>query len=94
MIKNKNIEKTDFDDEVSTINGNSKSLILYNDDYNTFDFVIDTLVNICKHNNNQAEQCAYIVHYKGKCDVKNGDFDILKPMKEALTDRGLNAKIE
>jgi len=94
MTKNRNIEKTDFEDEISIIDGNSKSLILYNDDYHTFDFVIDTLVNICRHNSNQAEQCAYIVHYKGKCDVKNGDFEILKPMKEALTGRGLNAKIE
>jgi len=94
MTKNRSIEKPDFDDSLSTMNDDNQSLILYNDDYHTFDFVIETLVNICKHNSNQAEQCAYIVHYKGKCDVQKGDFEILKPMKEALTDKGLNANIE
>ena len=94
MTKNRNIEKPYFDDELSLLGADNQSLVLYNDDYNTFDFVIETLVNICKHNSNQAEQCAYIVHYKGKCDVKSGDYEKLKPMKEALTDKGLNAKIE
>ncbi len=94
MTKNRSTEKPDFDDSLSTIDGDNQSLILYNDDYHTFDFVINTLVNICDHNSNQAEQCAYIVHYKGKCDVKNGDYEKLKPMKEALTNKGLKANIE
>ncbi|MFN9391868.1 MAG: ATP-dependent Clp protease adaptor ClpS, partial [Flavobacteriales bacterium] len=55
-------------------------LILFNDDVNTFDFVIESLVSICRHDPLQAEQCALIVHYKGKCAVKNGTFDDLEPM--------------
>ncbi|MBN2755980.1 MAG: ATP-dependent Clp protease adaptor ClpS [Bacteroidales bacterium] len=94
MFKNKKKENPEENNSLSTINGNNQSLILYNDDYHTFDFVIETLINICRHNDIQAEQCAYIVHYKGKCDVKNGDYDLLKPIKEALTDRGLKANIE
>jgi len=93
-IVSNNIIKPDLEDEVATIEGNNQSLILYNDDYNTFDFVIKTLINVCKHNSNQAEQCAYIVHYKGKCDVKSGDYKELKPLKVALTDKGLKANIE
>ncbi|MDA3819643.1 MAG: ATP-dependent Clp protease adaptor ClpS [Candidatus Delongbacteria bacterium] len=73
---------------------NNRSMVLYNDDINSFDFVIDCLVEICKHDGNQAEQCAYITHFKGKCDVKTGKFDDLKPMKDALIERGLNVMIE
>ncbi len=69
-------------------------LLLYNDDVNTFDFVIKSLVEICNHNNEQAEQCAYITHYKGKCDIKSGSFELLKPMKNILIDRGLSVTIE
>jgi ATP-dependent Clp protease adaptor protein ClpS len=71
-----------------------QSLILYNDDYNTFDWVIESLMKVCNHDPLQAEQCSLIVHYRGKCAVKDGSYDRLKPMKEALTDRGLNAVIE
>ncbi|MBN1253247.1 MAG: ATP-dependent Clp protease adaptor ClpS, partial [Bacteroidales bacterium] len=67
MFKNKKKENPEENNSLSTINGNNQSLILYNDDYHTFDFVIETLINICRHNDIQAEQCAYIVHYKGKC---------------------------
>lgn len=69
-------------------------LILYNDDYNTFDFVIESLVKICQHEMVQAEQCTYLVHYKGKCAVKRGNYDKLEPMCTALLDRGLSAEIE
>jgi ATP-dependent Clp protease adaptor protein ClpS len=69
-------------------------LILHNDDYNTFDFVIEALIDVCNHTEHQAEQCALIVHYKGKCSVRTGATGILKPMKEALLDRGLNATID
>ncbi len=72
----------------------SKALILYNDDVNTFDFVIESLIKVCKHDLLQAEQCTYLVHYKGKCLVKNGSFAKLKPMYDGLLDRGLSAKIE
>ena len=69
-------------------------IILYNDDVNTFDHVIESLMDVCDHNMVQAEQCSLIVHFKGKCDVKHGSFDKLRPMCEALQDRGLSATIE
>ncbi|MFD1551162.1 ATP-dependent Clp protease adaptor ClpS [Putridiphycobacter roseus] len=69
------------------------SLVIYNDDINTFDHVIDSLVKVCKHEMVQAEQCTWIIHYNGKCAVKNGNFKILKPMKDALNERGINSKI-
>lgn len=71
-----------------------KKIVLYNDDFNTFDFVIDTLVEVCKHNANQAEQCAFIVHFKGKCSVKRGPFNELKPLKEEMLRRTLTVSIE
>ena len=71
-----------------------RDLILYNDDYNTFEFVIESLVEVCKHDLLQAEQCTYIVHYSGKCTVKNGSYDVLNPMRVALCDRGLSAVVE
>lgn len=70
------------------------TLIVWNDNVNTFDWVITTLVEICGHSEQQAEQCALFIHYKGKYAVKNGSFDLLKPMCEAITDRGINATIE
>lgn len=70
-----------------------RCLVLFNDDVNTFDYVIDSLVEVCNHQPEQAEQCAFFVHYKGKCDVKNGIFDQLKPMQTELNRRGLDAKI-
>ncbi len=78
------------------INGPSDKhkLILWNDDVNTFDWVIESLINVCKHSSEQAEQCALLVHTKGKCDVKSGTFDFLRPMAEALIDRGINATID
>lgn len=69
-------------------------IILYNDDVNTFDWVIECLVSICQHDPMQAEQCSLIVHYNGKCAVKEGGFDQLRPICEALIDRGLSATIE
>jgi ATP-dependent Clp protease adaptor protein ClpS len=69
-------------------------LILFNDDVNTFDFVIETLMDVCGHDAVQAEQCATLVHYKGKCGVKRGSFDELKPKCEALLEKGLSATIE
>lgn len=71
-----------------------KALILYNDDVNTFEFVTESLIKVCKHDAIQAEQCTYLVHYTGKCVVKNGTFKKLKPLCEALLDRGLSAQIE
>jgi ATP-dependent Clp protease adaptor protein ClpS len=70
------------------------SLVLYNDDYNTFDHVIDCLVKYCEHNAMQAEQCAWIVHTNGKCAVKSGGYEELEPICVGLLDNGLSAKIE
>jgi ATP-dependent Clp protease adaptor protein ClpS len=69
-------------------------IVLYNDDVNSFDHVIDCLVKYCDHLAEQAEQCAYIVHHKGKCSVKNGAVVKLKPIHEALLENGLSAAIE
>jgi len=74
--------------------GKNRMLILHNDEVNTFDFVIESLVDVCEHDEIQAEQCAMITHYKGKCDVKKGAFDLLKPMKDKLISVGLSATIE
>lgn len=68
-------------------------LILWNDDVNTFDFVIESLITVCKHTAEQAQQCTILVHYKGKCTVKTGSMDLLKPMHEQLTERGLTSEI-
>lgn len=70
-----------------------RELVLFNDDVNTFDFVIDSLISICNHTLEQAEQCTILVHYKGKCTVKTGEYEKLKPKCLALLDRGLSAEI-
>lgn len=72
---------------------NLHEIILFNDDVNTFDFVIDSLIEICDHTAEQAEQCALLVHYKGKCAVKTGEYDELKPRCTQLLTRGLSAEI-
>lgn len=69
-------------------------IILYNDDVNTFDHVIDCLIAYCEHTHLQANQCATIVHYKGKCDVKHGYYHILEPICASLQEQGLKARIE
>ena len=69
-------------------------LILHNDDHNTFDWVITCLMNVCKHEYEQANQCAHIVHFKGECDVKYGEFKILSEMKDKLQNAGLSVTIE
>lgn len=83
------------EEEVLTIEENfeSRHLILFNDDVNTFDYVINMLVKYCKHEPMQAEQCAYIVHYNGKCEIKNGTFEELEPICTALLESGLSAEI-
>ena len=86
--------KPDFDDLTSMLSEDMRHLILHNDDVHTFDYVIASLIDICKHDVHQAEQCAYIVHYKGKCDVKSGSYDILHPLKEKLTEKELSVTID
>ena len=73
---------------------NNRILVLHNDDYHTFDYVIDALIEVCKHDIHQAEQCTLLVHYKGKCDVKKGSFSYLRPMKNALVLKELKATID
>ncbi|MTI33343.1 ATP-dependent Clp protease adaptor ClpS [Cytophagales bacterium RKSG123] len=70
-----------------------KDLMVYNDDVNTFDHVIDTLIRVCKHSPEQAEQCTMLIHYRGKCCVKKGPFKELKPMREAICEAGIDARI-
>ena len=72
----------------------SRTLILHNDDVHTFDFVIEALVKICRHEYVQASQCASITHFKGKCDIKRGVFSDLKILKDALTDMELTVTID
>jgi ATP-dependent Clp protease adaptor protein ClpS len=76
--------------EVPTINN---EIVVYNDDVNTFDHVIDTLMRVCEHTPEQAEQCSLIVHYNGKCTVKTGPLDKLKPQCTSLLQAGLSAEI-
>ena len=75
-------------------NSTSRFLILHNDDVNTFDFVIESLIDICNHDAVQAEQCAYITHHRGKCDIKKGTYNVLDIMRKALLDRGLQVTID
>lgn len=77
-------------DEATSLNN---EIVLYNDDVNTFDHVIETLIAVCKHTAEQAEQCAILVHYKGKCTVKTGSLDELIPQCSLLLEAGLSAEI-
>ena len=70
------------------------SLIVWNDEVNTFEWVIETLIEVCGHSYEQAEQCSYIIHFRGKYAVKKGSYDELKPQCDAITERGINATIE
>ena len=79
--------------EVDTLEKNNNEIVLYNDDVNTFDHVINTLMYACDHTPEPAEQCSILVHYKGKCTVKTGDYDDLKPRCSKLLEAGLSAEI-
>ncbi|GAA4291209.1 ATP-dependent Clp protease adaptor ClpS [Aestuariibaculum suncheonense] len=83
------LEELLLEEEVLTQN----EIVLYNDDVNTFDHVIETLIYACDHTAEQAEQCSIIVHYNGKCTVKTGAYDDLKPRCSMLLDAGLSAEI-
>ncbi|NPD46793.1 MULTISPECIES: ATP-dependent Clp protease adaptor ClpS [unclassified Lentimicrobium] len=87
-------EQHQFDYESSELLEENKSLILFNDDHNTFDFVIETLIDVCEHDPLQAEQCALIVHHKGKCQVKSGSYNELKPSFREMSDRDLTVAID
>jgi len=80
--------------ETSDLKGSEHNLILHNDNVNTFEYVIDTLCEVCNHKHEQAEQCAMITHYKGKCDIKKGSLVELRILKERLLERKLSVTIE
>lgn len=68
-------------------------LVVFNDDINTFEHVIATLIKVCDHTPEQAEQCTLLIHHKGKCRVKSGSFDFLRPFREAICEAGIDARI-
>jgi ATP-dependent Clp protease adaptor protein ClpS len=80
--------------EVATKVVDPFQLIVWNDDVNTFEWVIETLIEVCGHSYEQAEQCAYIIHFKGKYAVKEGSYENLRPKCDAILDRGISATIE
>lgn len=82
------------EEEVLTATLSSSQLIVWNDEVNTFEWVIETLMEVCGHTFEQAEQCSFIIHFKGKYAVKEGSFEELKPMCEAILDRGIQATVE
>lgn len=86
-------EKIEEEVDILTDEQKNKEIVLFNDDVNTFDHVIETLVYACEHTPIQAEQCAWIVHYKGKCTVKTGSYEELEPRCSLLLDAGLSAEI-
>ena len=90
MVKHKDNPSTTPKDQETLQRG----LVLYNDDVNTFDFVIKSLIEVCNHEHEQAEQCAIVTHFKGKCNIKNGDYYEIKPMYDEMTFRGLTVSIE
>jgi ATP-dependent Clp protease adaptor protein ClpS len=83
------LEKLEVDSQL----GPQHELVLWNDDVNTFDFVIECLIDICEHTLEQAEQCTLLIHYKGKCVVKTGNLEDLKPRCTKLLNKGLSAEI-
>lgn len=87
--KEKELEDVLVEEEIT----NEHEIVLFNDDVNTFDHVITTLINVCEHTPEQAEQCSLIVHYKGKCTVKTGEYAFLEPKCSKLLQAGLSAEI-
>ena len=85
---------TSEDVDVATSVDEPCNLIVWNDDVNTFEWVIETLVEVCGHSEEQAEQCAYLIHFQGKCAVKKGEYEKLKAMCDKITDRGIGATVE
>ena len=87
--------KREYEEDVLVLEAEDEvyKLVLHNDDVHTFDYVIDALIEICGHTLEQAEQCTILVHYKGKCTVKTGSLELLKPMHEKLLSRELTSEI-
>lgn len=89
-----NLQEREQEIALQELIGNQSKVIVYNDDHNTFDWVIQCFTEICKHSAAQSEQLSYMIHFNGKATVKTGSMKELKPIKEALSDRGLSAVIE
>ena len=86
--------KEQYQSHQETILQAERSLVLFNDHQNTFDFVIDVLCTVCEHTEEQAEQCAWITHYKGKCQVMTGDIDELQHKASLMSDAGLTVEVQ
>lgn len=82
------------EEDIATLEDQLHNLIVWNDEVNTFDWVIESLIDVCEHSPEQAEQCAMIIHNRGKYGVKKGDFEFLRPRAEALIERGIQATID
>lgn len=93
MDSQKKLKKQSDEDE-NIQSKKERFLILHNDDYHSFDYVIEALMLVCEHEQEQAVQCTLLTHYKGKCDVKKGSFNYLRPMKQALIAKDLKATID
>ncbi|MCZ2460119.1 MAG: ATP-dependent Clp protease adaptor ClpS [Chitinophagales bacterium] len=91
-----NDNKTNKQEENDVFTGVEEpcQLIVWNDEVNTFEWVIETLMEVCGHSYEQAEQCSYIIHFKGKYAVKQGSYEELKPLCDAITERGIGATVE
>jgi ATP-dependent Clp protease adaptor protein ClpS len=85
--------ETDVEVLEETVETEVRKLVVFNDEVNTFDWVIDTLIKVCDHTHEQAEQCTLIIHFKGKCSVKEGEFDSLVAMRNEICHRGISAEI-
>jgi ATP-dependent Clp protease adaptor protein ClpS len=96
MIQTNTYTKIEVDEDVDVLEQVDFpfQLIVWNDEVNTFEWVIESLIEVCGHTVEQAEQCALLIHNKGKYAVKNGDYDTLKPMCDAITERAIDATIE
>lgn len=88
-MQEQELPEIELDEQVNEPN----SLIIFNDDVNSFDHVISTLIRVCKHSKEQAEQCTFLIHYKGKCAVKVGARDFLTPIAQAICEVGIDARI-
>lgn len=93
MEKVKPVYREEIAVEVLEEDIDAKDLVVFNDDVNTFDHVISVLIRVCKHTPDQAEQCTLLIHFKGKCAVKSGLFEELKPMRDGICEAGIDAKI-
>ena len=93
-IKNDILTDSRSETDLLTAHEDFCGLIVWNDEVNTFEWVIETLIEVCGHSPEQAEQCSYFIHFKGKYAVKEGSYDDLKPQCDAITERGIGATIE